>query len=110
MTRSRLTSLPICAVSQRIGFYSALLFAVLAICSRSQAQSTDANKPNSQPPQTLSVAADSPRWELEGQAKVTEYQGRKCLFLDGGAATVKTLKCATALLMWTSPPPQNAAS
>src|SRR5208283_2864153 len=23
------------------------------------------------------------------QAKVTEYQGRKCLFLDGGAATVK---------------------
>jgi hypothetical protein len=33
--------------------------------------------------------ADSPRWELEGQAKVAEYQGRKCLFLDGGAATVK---------------------
>jgi len=88
MTRSRLTSLPICAVSLRIGFCSALLFAALAICARSQAQSTDANKPNSQP-QTFSVAADSPRWELEGQAKVAEYQGRKCLFLDGGAATVK---------------------
>ena len=87
MTRSRLTSLPVCAVSRRIGFCSALLFAALPTCARSQAQ--EANKTNSQPPQTLSLAADSPRWELEGQAKVTEYQGRKCLFLDGGAATVK---------------------
>jgi hypothetical protein len=42
-----------------------------------------------QPPQTLSLPADSPRWELEGAAKVVEYQGRKSLFLDGGAATVK---------------------
>jgi hypothetical protein len=39
--------------------------------------------------QTLSIPADSPRWDLEGQAKVAEYQGRKCLFLDGGAAVVK---------------------
>ena len=42
-----------------------------------------------QTPQTLSVPADSPRWELEGEAKATEYQGRKCLMLDGGAATLK---------------------
>ncbi len=47
---------------------------------------------HSQAPRSLSVAADSPRWELEGQAKVAEYQGRKCLFLDGGAATVKDLE------------------
>ena len=39
--------------------------------------------------QTLSVPTDSPRWELEGEAKATEYQGRKCLMLDGGAATLK---------------------
>jgi hypothetical protein len=39
--------------------------------------------------QTLSLPADSPRWELEGQAKVEDHQGRKSLFLDGGAATVK---------------------
>jgi hypothetical protein len=39
--------------------------------------------------QTLSVPADSTRWELQGQAKATEYQGRKCLFLDGGAASLK---------------------
>lgn len=43
----------------------------------------------SQAPQTLPVAPDSPRWELQGQAGAAEYQGRKCLLLDGGAATLK---------------------
>jgi hypothetical protein len=38
---------------------------------------------------SVSVPADSPRWDLEGQAKVAEYQGRKSLFLDGGAAVLK---------------------
>ena len=42
--------------------------------------------------QTLSIPPDSPRWELEGQAKTTEYLGRKCLYLDGGAATLKDLE------------------
>lgn len=42
-----------------------------------------------QPAQTLSIPPDSPRWELQGQAKATEYQGRKCLYLDGGAAILK---------------------
>jgi len=37
----------------------------------------------------LSVPPDSPRWALEGEARVAEYQGRKCLFLDGGGATLK---------------------
>jgi hypothetical protein len=46
----------------------------------------------SQQAQTVSVPPDSPRWELEGQAKVTEHQGRKAIFLDGGAATVKGLE------------------
>ena len=39
--------------------------------------------------QTLAVPPDSARWNLEGQARATEYQGRKCLFLDGGAALLK---------------------
>jgi len=39
--------------------------------------------------QTLSVPPDSPRWELEGEAKATDYLGRKCLLLDGGAAVLK---------------------
>jgi hypothetical protein len=38
--------------------------------------------------QTLSVPADSPRWDLQGQAKAVDYQGRKCLLLDGGAAVL----------------------
>ena len=40
----------------------------------------------SEPSPKLSIPADSERWSLQGQAKATEYQGRKCLFLDGGAA------------------------
>jgi len=47
---------------------------------------------DAQPLQTLSIPPDSPRWELEGQARATEYQGRKCLYLDGGAATLKDLQ------------------
>ena len=46
----------------------------------------------SQTPQTTSVPPDSPRWNLEGEAKATEYQGRKCLLLDGGAAELKDLE------------------
>lgn len=40
----------------------------------------------------LAVPADSPRWELEANAKPVDFQGRKCLMLDGGAATVKDLE------------------
>ncbi len=44
-----------------------------------------------QTPLTLSVPADSTRWDLQGQAKAAEYQGRKCLFLSGGSAVLKDL-------------------
>jgi hypothetical protein len=44
---------------------------------------------HAQTTQTLSVPPDSPRWDLEGEARPAEYQGRKCLFLDGGAAVLK---------------------
>lgn len=45
----------------------------------------------SEEPQRLSIPADSPRWELQGQAEASEHQGRKCLRLDGGAAVLKDL-------------------
>lgn len=45
--------------------------------------------PLSQTPQTLAVPADSSRWDLQGQARAAEYMDRKCLFLNGGAATLK---------------------
>jgi len=49
-------------------------------------------------PQTLSVPADSARWDLQGQAKAAEYQGRKCLLLDGGAAVLKDFEMRDAVI------------
>jgi len=57
-----------------------------------------ASAAESQAPQTLSVPPDSPRWDLEGQAKPTEYQGRKCLLLDGGAASLKDFEMRDAVI------------
>jgi len=51
-----------------------------------------------QPPPTIAVPPDSPRWELQGQAKPAEYQGRKCLFLDGGAAIVKDFEMRDGII------------
>ena len=48
--------------------------------------------------QAQSFPADSSRWELEGQAKATEYQNRKSLFLDGGAAILKDLQMRDAVI------------
>jgi hypothetical protein len=39
--------------------------------------------------QTLSVPPDSPRWDLQGQARPADFLGRRALLLDGGAAIVK---------------------
>jgi hypothetical protein len=52
----------------------------------------------SQTPQTLNFPPDSPRWDLQGQAKVAEYQGRKCLLIDGGAAIVKDFEMRDAVI------------
>jgi len=48
--------------------------------------------------QTQSIPPDSTRWQLEGEAKVTEYQNRKSLFLDGGAAILKDSKMRDAVI------------
>ena len=45
-----------------------------------------------QTPPVLALPPDSPRWELEAEAKPAEYKGRACLRLDGGAAIVKDLE------------------
>jgi hypothetical protein len=42
--------------------------------------------------QTLAVPPDSLRWDFQGQAKATEYLGRKCVLVDGGAAVVKDVE------------------
>lgn len=51
-----------------------------------------------QTPQPLAVPADSPRWDLEGQAKAVDYQGRKSLMLNGGAAVVKEFEMRDGII------------
>lgn len=48
--------------------------------------------------QPLLIPADSARWDLEGNAKVVEDAGRKCLLLDGGAAVVKDFVMRDAVI------------
>jgi len=48
--------------------------------------------------QLLSVPPDSPRWDLQGEAKPAEYLGRKCLLLDGGAAELKDFEMRDAVI------------
>jgi len=52
----------------------------------------------SQTPQALSVPPDSPRWDLEQNAKLTDYEGRKCILLDGGAAVLKDFDMRDAVI------------
>lgn len=47
---------------------------------------------------TLAVPADSPRWSLQGQAAVAEYQGRECLRLDGGVAVLDDFEMRDGVL------------
>lgn len=50
------------------------------------------------PMESLKLPPDSPRWELQGQAKLSEYQGRKALLIDGGAAIVKDFEMRDAII------------
>jgi len=45
-----------------------------------------------------SIPPDSPRWQLEGKAKVTEYLGRRCLSLQDGAAAPKDFEMADGVI------------
>jgi hypothetical protein len=44
------------------------------------------------------VAPDASRWDFQGQAGSTEYQGRKSLHLDGGAAILKNFEMRDAVI------------
>jgi hypothetical protein len=51
-----------------------------------------------QSPKALSVPADSPRWDLQGKAQASDYQGRKCLLIDGGTAILKDFEMRDGVL------------
>ena len=50
--------------------------------------------------QTVSVPPDSPRWDLQvgKEARVSEFLGRKCILLDGGAAILKDFEMRDAVI------------
>ena len=56
-----------------------LRFAALTLWAAQVGQAQEASGP-------LAVPADSPRWALEGGAKIADYMGRRALALNGGAA------------------------
>jgi hypothetical protein len=47
---------------------------------------------------TQSIPADSARWQLEGDAKVADYLGRRSLCLQGGVATLKDFEIADGVI------------
>jgi hypothetical protein len=53
---------------------------------------------HSQPAEPLSVPPDSPRWDLQGEAKLSAYKGEKALLLDGGAAILKDFEMRDAVI------------
>jgi hypothetical protein len=75
------------------GFWLAAGLIGLSLVIAPEASATD-----SQTPETLSLPTESPRWDLQGQAKAVEYQGRKCLLLDGGAAVVKDFELRDGII------------
>jgi hypothetical protein len=68
------------------------LVVIAHVVIANQASSAAGQGAPTQPSQSMSIPPDSPRWQLEGQAKAAEYQGRKCLYLDGGLAVLKDLE------------------
>lgn len=67
-------------------FALGVLAVLLEVCAYSQA------------PQALAIPPDSPRWDLEQNAKLADYQGRKCILLDGGAAVLKDFEMRDAVI------------
>ncbi|MDT7816628.1 MAG: hypothetical protein QOJ42_6544 [Acidobacteriaceae bacterium] len=48
--------------------------------------------------QAESVPADSPRWQLKGEAKTNEYLGRRCLGLQDGSASLKDFEMTDGVI------------
>src|SRR5262245_16555252 len=86
--------------ANRFLFCATLFLAVQAALNSSVANGSDlfGSMPQSQTQTAVSVPPDSPRWDLQGQAKVADYQGRKCLFLDGGGAVLKDFEMRDAVI------------
>ena len=49
-------------------------------------------------PQSVSVPVDSVHWNLVGRVSVTEYQGRKCLLINGGEAFLNDVEMSSGVI------------
>jgi len=86
LVRSAIASLPGVANVRRVaGRASQSLFCGLLLISAAYSQS-------------LAVSPDSTRWDLEGQAKVVDYAGRKSIMLNGGAAVLQDFEMRDGVL------------
>jgi hypothetical protein len=66
--------------------FPALILSWMVVCLGTTAHSKQPENPNG-----MALPADSPRWDLQGKARVVDHLGRNALLLDGGAAVVKDL-------------------
>ncbi|NUM80306.1 hypothetical protein HUU42_05820 [bacterium] len=41
---------------------------------------------------SVSIPADTAHWDLQGKAKITDYQGRPSIYLEGGVAVLKDME------------------
>ncbi|MGE5603193.1 MAG: hypothetical protein ACM30E_09085 [Nitrososphaerales archaeon] len=57
-----------------------------------------ASRGHAQASPPIAVPPDSPRWELQGQARPADHQGRRCLLLDGGAAVLRDFEMRDAVV------------
>src|SRR5262249_33857522 len=69
------------------------LLSLCALCASSPSALAAAPSPGA-----MAVPADPSRWELEGEAKIVDHQGRPSILLDGGAATLKGLEMRDAVI------------
>ncbi len=74
---------------------------VCFVLSQSSIIAADNSQPHNHEADSLNVltaAADSLHWYLQGKAGFTEYQGRQCIFLDGGAALLNNYEIRDAII------------
>jgi len=69
---------------------------ILSLCALCAVSSRALAAPES--PAAMAVPPDPSRWELEGEAKVVEHQGRQSILLNGGAVTLKGFEMRDAVI------------
>ncbi len=78
------------------GYFARALVLTLAVTHVGAQETAETKKLKAA--QAESIPTDSPRWQLEGKAKATEYLGRRCLWLQGGAVSLKDFQMSDGVI------------